>query len=382
MWLCGAGFRTFKGARVVEESSSEVTLARWASHVVLLCSLALAVATVPDGDHTAVKRTVGAITAFAVVAIFAAIRERVCSLRPVSLTWGCVAGVAALIGLGIDQQWASLGVAAAAIALASGQPRRALLANAGLAAVAAALLLTSSAHVTTDVAVFLIAFLIAVVLYVLARLAVLNQQLRIAHEEVARNSVDQERVRIARDLHDILGRTLVAASLRNQTAIQLVGTDPGKALVQMQAAHETLSAGQSQLRSLTSGPVVAGLAQEVESAAALCRKMGITVVTDVAEVADGENSSLCARIVREATTNMLKHSRPTRCVITIREEAAGLVVSIANNGASASSASASGTGLRDLRQRVELRGGTLEAGLVGKGHFSVIVRLPPGDDEA
>lgn len=356
-------------------------MARWASYVVLVCCAMLAVATVPDGGHAAARRAAGDVAALVVVTLFAFVRERVCSLRPVSWAWGYLAGAAALVGLGVDQQWASLGVAAAAIALAGGHLRYGWLANCLLAATAATLLVLGPSHRSTDVAVFFIAILVAVVLYALAQMTVLNKQLRIAQEQVARNHVDQERLRIARDLHDILGRTLVAASLRNQAAIQLVEIAPDKALAQMQAAHETLSAGQSQLRSLTSGPVVAGLAQEVESAAALCRKMGIAVVTDVTDIADGENSSLCARIVREAITNMLKHSRTTRCVITIREEAAGLVVSIANDGAPDALAASAGTGLRDLRRRVELRGGTLETGLVGKGHFSVIVRLPDDRDD-
>lgn len=355
---------------------SESGLARGASYVILGSVSILAAATTGIPPVTPPLRLLATALSMATVVLFVLIQRRVSASRPAPWWWASVAGVCAVGAQVLGNQWSVLGVAGAGIALLAGAGWLAWVTELCLVIAAMVDLWVGTPQVGADIAILLTSVLIGVVLYALARLTTLVQQLRLAQEEIARSRVDQERLRISRDLHDILGRTLVTASLRNQAAIQLMKAAPEKALAQLEATHETLASGQLALRSLTSGPVVASLSDEVESAVALCRKMGIEVVLDVVELPEREQARLCAQTVREAVTNMLKHARPTSCAITIRCEPSGVVASIVNDGVMGEPGPGAGTGLKELRRRVEMWGGDLESGPHAEGLFSVVLRLP------
>ena len=100
---------------------------------------------------------------------------------------------------------------------------------------------------------------VGIVLLTFALLARTLIQLEVSRERLARLSVDEERSRISRDLHDIIGRTLVAVSLRQEAALNLLDRDVGLARRQLVASGETVREGQAQLRALTHGPMVAGV---------------------------------------------------------------------------------------------------------------------------
>ncbi|MFV0459743.1 MAG: sensor histidine kinase [Actinomycetales bacterium] len=220
------------------------------------------------------------------------------------------------------------------------------------------------------------------VLYVLTRLCMVLRELATARERLARMQVDDERHRISRDLHDILGRSLVAVSLRVQTAIRLLDRDPVKCGQQLDEVAQMLAEGQAQLRGLTRGESVVSMAVELDSAGAVFSRLGVQCTVDNGarerELLDG----LGARIVRECVTNLLKHSRPVQVSISLRDEPAHTVVTISNDGAQVHPRAGNGTGLRDLARRLEATGGSLQAGLVGGGQFRVVARLPREDAPA
>lgn len=215
-------------------------------------------------------------------------------------------------------------------------------------------------------------------MYIPIRLAVVSDGLVYTREEVARLRVDEERYRISRDLHDILGRTLVAVSLREQAVLRLLelgSTD--EAAVQLRASSAIVAEGQAALRSLTDGPASVDLPVELRCAQELCEQVGIAWDSRIDGGGDTETQRLAAAIVREAVTNMLKHSRPLRCWVRGSEDDGVLEFSIANDGCPVDTATNTrGTGLRSLRSRCEARGGVLEAGSPEPGTFRVLVRLP------
>ncbi|QWW19066.1 hypothetical protein I6B53_08000 [Schaalia sp. 19OD2882] len=359
---------------------TEAGLAGFVIHVVVGYALLLAVLTAIDTTQQHPCRSIGLVASTLVAVLFHLVRRWVIAQRPVSWLWGAAAGALALTSFALSDNWAMLGVAAACIAIAVAPkwwvwPLEIILFAGAILSIS----IPAPQMVAVESAIILISTLVTVILYVLVRVITLLRQLDVVQEEIARTRVDQERLRIARELHDVLGRTLVAASLRNQAAIQLLATSPDKAAAQMEATHKTLASGQLALRSLTSGVVVAGLAEEVASAAALCHVKSINTSLDVAELPDGPHSRFCAQVVREAVTNMLKHARPTTCSITIRHKGDTLVTRIVNDGAPAGNESASGTGLAELRKRAAAMGGTLEADQDAQGHFTVTVRLPAAD---
>lgn len=217
-------------------------------------------------------------------------------------------------------------------------------------------------------------------MYIPIRLAVVTDGLVYTREEVARLRVDEERYRISRDLHDILGRTLVAVSLREQAVLRLLelgSTD--EAAVQLRASSAIVAEGQAALRSLTNGPVSADLHVELRCAQELCEQVGIAWDSRIDGAGDTETQRLAAVIVREAVTNMLKYSRPRRCWVRVSEDDGVLELSIANDGCPVNTArNTRGTGLQSLRSRCEAIGGVLEAGSPEPGTFRVLARLPVG----
>ncbi|MFC2641242.1 MAG: sensor histidine kinase [Propionibacterium acidifaciens] len=217
---------------------------------------------------------------------------------------------------------------------------------------------------------------VGVVLLTFALLARTLVELEVSKEQLARLSVDEERSRISRDLHDIIGRTLVAVSLRQEAALNLLDRDVGLARRQLVASGETVREGQAQLRALTHGPVMAGVEDELRSARALCERIGVRLVVE-AEPVEGDADAECALVLREGITNMLKHADARTCWVGVRVEDGRAVVSVVNDGVvGGRPMGRDGSGVGRMRRRVVLRGGSLEAGPVEGGRFGLRAEIP------
>jgi two-component system sensor histidine kinase DesK len=222
-------------------------------------------------------------------------------------------------------------------------------------------------------------------LYAMARLLIVLDELRRTREQMARGRVDEERLRISRDLHDLLGRTLVAVSLRNETALRLLDSDVERCRVQLVALQSSVIDGQAKLRALTGGPTLIGLSDELASARELFERLGVRALVDAVEIDHQAVDQTLAAVVRESVTNILKHARPTWCRIGVRHESLAIVVTVVNDGAASSVADdGAHTGLDDIRARVVALGGVLTAGAVNGDQFRVIARVPhaPADPPA
>lgn len=217
---------------------------------------------------------------------------------------------------------------------------------------------------------------LAVVLIAFSELARSLIALHASREEVARLQVDAERHRISRDLHDVIGRTLVTALLRNQAAIQLFSIDPDRAREQLDHVHQVLSAGQADLRRLTTGPILADFAAEFATVEAMCARLDIVCHSAVEPPEDEDIDRVFAAIVREASTNMLKHAHPRRCSVRVALESQAQVLEFANDGITHRGAVESGTGIADLTDQVTQLGGHLTADYSTDGEFVVLARIP------
>lgn len=217
---------------------------------------------------------------------------------------------------------------------------------------------------------------VGVVLLTFALLARTLVELEVSKEQLARLSVDEERSRISRDLHDIIGRTLVAVSLRQEAALNLLDRDVGLARRQLVASGETVREGQAQLRALTHTPMTAGVEGELRSARALCERIGVRLVVE-AEPVEGDADAECALVLREGITNMLKHADARTCWVGVRVEDGRAVVSVVNDGVvGGRPMGRDGSGVGRMRRRVVLRGGSLEAGPVEGGRFGLRAEIP------
>lgn len=349
--------------------------------VTLLTLIALASLTgQTDPSLTPLRRLAGAI-ALVVTGVLFMMVQRVVARRPPTrrlVAVGMVVVALGTFGVWLSYTWTMIGVSAAtAILLIPGRWGRVVAAAVILVAEVQVILLNPGLF--TRIGILGVSVTVTFVLYTLNRLVQALTELRHSREQLARLAVDDERQRISRDLHDLLGRTLVAVSLRQQAALLLLDRDIDKARAQLTSAHETIALGQAQLRLLTRGPVTSGLAAEMETARATCERLGldITITTPEGLLGDEALENIAARVVREAITNMLKHSRPTTCHIELEHVSDQWHLTITNNGSAAEATSDDrGTGLRELTRLVEGAGGNLAAHHTRSGGFVVEAQLP------
>lgn len=186
-------------------------------------------------------------------------------------------------------------------------------------------------------------------------------------------AVAAERERIGRDLHDILGHSLTAIAIKSSLAARLVDQDPHGARQQLVEIEEVSRQALADVRATASGFREIRVATEIASARSVLMAAGIeaSVPTAVPPMSD-RVSELFGYVVREAITNVVRHSEATTCTIL----AAADEVSITDDGQGFGDRG-SGSGLAGLAARVAAEGATLEVEThVGTG-TTVCARLDP-----
>ncbi|MDI2130615.1 sensor histidine kinase [Yinghuangia seranimata] len=264
----------------------------------------------------------------------------------------------------------------------------------------------------------------AIAVYGVTVLARLADQLHATQAELAEIAVGRERLRVSRDLHDLLGQSLSAISLKGDLALRLLSRDPAAARDQLADITEVARGALGGVRAVARDEHAVSLATETAGAHALLRAAGVTASGDLA-AADGAGpatAEVLAWAVREGVTNVLRHSTATVCELTAVRRGGLVVLSIVNDGVrdggddpsrrtgteagtateprtdttavatgsrptgtataatdapTASAATArSGRGLQGLAGRAAALGGRAYAGPVGGGRFRVTVELP------
>ncbi|RSD07417.1 sensor histidine kinase [Amycolatopsis eburnea] len=184
-----------------------------------------------------------------------------------------------------------------------------------------------------------------------------NTALVAARAEVARLASEAERARIARDLHDLLGHSLTAITVKSTLARRLVDADGARAGEEMSAVETLARQALTEVRAAVSGYREVSLAGELARGRELLRACGVTAdlptATDVVAPAQQE---LFGWVVREGLTNVARHARATRCAVTLSAS----TVEVLDDGVGGSAAG--GSGLAGLRERVTAAGGVLDAG--------------------
>ncbi len=211
------------------------------------------------------------------------------------------------------------------------------------------------------------------------RQAQANRELRAAREELARAAVDEERLRIARDLHDLLGHTLSVIALKSELAAKLVERDPARARAELADVQEVTRQALGEVREAVQGYRRLGLAEAVDGARAALSAAGIDCRFDIAAAPlPDEVENVLAWAVREATTNVVRHSNARACVIRVQAEADRVELAVDDDGSMARAAGR-GAGLTGLAERAERLQGTLEAGARPEGGFRLRLTVPlPG----
>ncbi|HEX2144876.1 MAG TPA: histidine kinase [Glycomyces sp.] len=185
------------------------------------------------------------------------------------------------------------------------------------------------------------------------------RELERARELAADLAVTEERLRFAGELHDVQGGNLQAITLKAQVARRLVAVDPERAEAEMRAVEALARDALKDTRAVVGGYRKVALADEIDSAARILKSAGVqATVPDAAPSLDEDTEKLLGLLIREATTNLIRHAEPTAADVSVVEVEAEVTVTITNNGAPAPVGG--GNGLAMLKNRFKEAGGQVE----------------------
>jgi two-component system sensor histidine kinase DesK len=212
-------------------------------------------------------------------------------------------------------------------------------------------------------------------LYGSARLVRVLDELRATRAELAALAVGRERLRVSRDLHDLLGQSLSAVSLKGDLAIRLLGRDPPAARAEIEGLTGVAREALRGVRAVTRDEHAVSLATEIDGAAALLAAAGIDarVNLDLPQL-PGPVEEVLAWAVREGVTNVLRHSQATTCSISAGRRGGSLWLKIENDGARTEAGK--GRGLAGLAGRAQAVSGSVSAGGRPEGRFRLLVEVP------
>lgn len=199
-------------------------------------------------------------------------------------------------------------------------------------------------------------------------------ELRAAQQEVSRLAAERERMRIARDLHDLLGHSLTAVTVKAQLAGRLVGRDDARAAGEMQEVERLSRQALADVRAAVAGYREVSLAVELATAREVLGAAGIAA--DLPRAVDevpAELRELFGWVVREGVTNAVRHSGASR----VRVGVAASSVEVTDDGCGRA-VGAAGSGLAGLAERAAAAGGQLEAGPDPAGGFRLRLSVPSG----
>ncbi|HZA82059.1 MAG TPA: sensor histidine kinase, partial [Actinomycetes bacterium] len=216
-------------------------------------------------------------------------------------------------------------------------------------------------------------------------------ELELARDELARRAVTEERLRIARELHDVVAHSMSIIAVQSGVGVHVLDSQPEEARKALVAVEATSRQALVEMRRLlgvlrqeaeTRGSLAPapGLA-EVEALAAEVARAGVRVEVRI----EGTPAKLPAgldlsayRIVQEALTNVVRHAGPATARVAVRYGPGQVAVEVVDDGRGGAPGD-QGHGIAGMRERAALYGGTLEAGPLPGGGFRVAASLPVED---
>jgi two-component system, NarL family, sensor histidine kinase DesK len=211
-------------------------------------------------------------------------------------------------------------------------------------------------------------------------LIAVNRELQEAREELARNAVAEERLRFARDLHDLLGHSLSLIALKSELARRLAERDPARAAAEMADVEDAARRALAEVRDAVSGYRQVSCAQALAEARSALGGAGVTVLLpDTVPSLPGTVDAALGWVVREATTNVLRHSGAGSVTVELTEDGVQAVLTVTDDGtgtAERGTLLGSGSGLAGLRERLTALGGELQAGPLEGGGYRLQARVP------
>jgi two-component system, NarL family, sensor histidine kinase DesK len=187
----------------------------------------------------------------------------------------------------------------------------------------------------------------------------------------------RERLRLADDLHDILGHALEVVAFKSELAARLQAGDPGRARAEMEEVQAVARRSLSEVRALVRDTRPTDLGTELAGARAVLETAGVDLVLrgDPSGVGPAAGNVL-GRVLREAMTNLLRHAEPSRCTIEIEVTDGQARLRVVNDGALPGDVADPGTGLAALGRYLHEHAGRLDARPGPGGTFRLDAELP------
>jgi two-component system, NarL family, sensor histidine kinase DesK len=212
--------------------------------------------------------------------------------------------------------------------------------------------------------VVLNALLATALVLVVRNMVKLIRELDRTRTELAQSAVEQERLRFARDLHDLLGHSLSLIVVKSEVVRRLAERDPAAAAREAAEIEEVGRKALTEVREAVSGYRERPFADELHGARGALTDAGIETVIRLT-VRTGELPSAVdqafAWVVREAATNVIRHSGARTCRIMLDRSGTAWSLTVRDDGRGRGSAVSEGNGLRGLRERLAALDGTLTA---------------------
>jgi two-component system sensor histidine kinase DesK len=219
-------------------------------------------------------------------------------------------------------------------------------------------------------------FFLGLMMWFYRRTMMLISELRQAREDLTRLAVTEERLRFARDLHDLLGHSLSTISLKSQLARRMAAGDPAVS-AEIAGIEAVTQKALVEIREAVTGYRQSSLADELDTARATLAAAGIEVSAYLAGTPlPAQDDGMLGWVVREAATNILRHSQARTCRIRLTRQRDTAVLEVRDDGVGPGEFAGAGNGLTGLAERLTAAGGILDTGAApGKG-FQLTVRLP------
>lgn len=210
-----------------------------------------------------------------------------------------------------------------------------------------------------------------------------NRELRRARAEITRLAVSEERLRFARDLHDLLGHSLSLIALKSELAGRLLESHPTRAALEISDVERVARTALQEVRDAVTGYRTPSLNEELDNANQMLAAAGIsTRIRESVIELPTETDRVLAWFVREGTTNVIRHAEASSVSISISQEKNGIYAEMTDNGHLSETERATipgksgGYGLVGLGERIRACDGTLTTGPLPGGGFRLYARIP------
>ncbi|GIN41640.1 MULTISPECIES: sensor histidine kinase [Heyndrickxia] len=190
----------------------------------------------------------------------------------------------------------------------------------------------------------------------------LEKQLDQANEKIKELVKREERTRIARDLHDTLGHTLSLITLKSQLVEKLTKIDPERAQIEAKEIEKTSRSALKQVRELVTSMRAITIAEELIQVQEILQAAGIAYhhegLTDLSNIPP-LTQNIISMCLKEAVTNVVKHSKAKNCSITIQSTTDSLRFIVKDDGIGLNNKNENGNGLKGMEERLSLIDGIL-----------------------